>query len=117
MESDNKKYEIKVICHSTDYTSESKDHLPGVWYLVLWKSNPKENNTWELALAILNLCKLISILHHDHRKRPIVTSPLIDFALPMAGPIVKLKAKALSIKQKRGQTTKANSTSKYAKNS
>ena len=47
-----KKYEIEEIWDSAVYIKKSKSHLPGLYYLVLWKSYLEEENTWELALAV-----------------------------------------------------------------
>ena len=43
--SNNKKYEIKAIKNSTVYAKEAKKHLPGLYYLVSWKSYPEEKST------------------------------------------------------------------------
>lgn len=42
---DNKKYEVKGIVHSAVYGHKAEDQLPGLYYLVLWKSFPKDENT------------------------------------------------------------------------
>ncbi len=41
----NKEYKVEAICDNVVYTSESKDHLPGIYYLGLWKGYPKEEKT------------------------------------------------------------------------
>ncbi len=41
----NKKYKIKAICDSAIYASKLEGHLPGLYYLVLWKNYLKEENT------------------------------------------------------------------------
>ena len=48
----NKEYNVNGIRDSAVYTSESKGQLPGLYYLVSWKSYPEEENTWKPALAI-----------------------------------------------------------------
>ena len=48
----NKEYEIEGIQDSAIYARESVGQLPGLYYLVLWKDYPEEENTWEPALAI-----------------------------------------------------------------
>ena len=48
----NKKYEVKGIWDSAVYAKKSAGQLPGLYNLVLWKSYPEEENTWEPALAI-----------------------------------------------------------------
>ena len=50
-----KEYEVKAIWDSIVYTRELKGHLPGLYYLVLWKGYPKEKNTWEPASAMQHL--------------------------------------------------------------
>lgn len=83
----------------------------------MWKDYTKEENTLESTLAVLHFYKLISIFYGDYLERSIAISPPIDSAPTMVKPIVKLRAKVSSIKQKRGQSAKTNDTSKYAKKS
>ncbi len=112
---DGKKYEVEAICDSAVYARESEGHLPGIYYLVSWKGYPEEENTWEPALAVLHLRKIISTFHCDHPDKPTVTFPPMDSAPPMAKPTVRLEA--LSTKRKCGRPAKANGTSKRAKKS
>ncbi len=114
-EGKSEEYEVEAICDSEVYAKELKSgHLPGVYYLVSWKSYTKEENTWKLISAVLHLCKLITTFHYDHPEKPTVTSPPIDSTLPMARPIVKPRAEA-SNKQKRGRPAKDSSANKHAK--
>ena len=70
-----KEYKVEAIWDSAVYTRESKSgHLPGLYYLVSWKGYPKEENTWEPALAVQHLRKLISSFHKDHLNKPTATS-------------------------------------------
>ncbi len=113
-EGDSKEYEVKAICNNTVYTRESEGQLPGLYYLVSWKGYLEEENTWEPALAVLHLRKLISTFHRDHPEKPTVTSPPIDSVPPMARPTVKPKAETSS-KRKRGRPAKDSSASKRTK--
>ena len=111
---DSEDYEVEAIWDSAVYANESESgHLPGLYYLIAWKSYPEEENTWEPLSAVQHLKKLISSFHKDHPKKPTAISPPIDSAPPMARPTVKLTAKTTT-NQKRGRP--ANSTSKRAKN-
>ena len=104
-------YEVEAIWDSAVYARESKSgHLPGLYYLVSWKGYPEEENTWEPALAVQHLRKLITSFHKDHPDKPTATSPAIDTAPPMARPIVKPTGPP---KRKRGRPV--NSTNKQAK--
>ena len=49
-------YEVEAIWDSTVYARESESgHLPGFYYLVLWKRYLEEENTWEPASAVQHL--------------------------------------------------------------
>ena len=97
-----KKYKVKAIGNSAVYGKESKSHLPGLYYLVAWKSYPKEEKTWEPDSALQYLKKLISLFHKDHPEKPTATFAPIDSAPLMARQIVKPTAKATT-KQKEGR--------------
>lgn len=50
---DNQEYMFDAICESEIYAKEwDSSHLLGLYYLVLWKSYPKKENTWEPASTI-----------------------------------------------------------------
>ena len=58
---DDEEYKVKKIWNSAIYVLESKaGHLPGLYYLIDWKSCLKEENTWEPASAVQHLRKLLS---------------------------------------------------------
>ena len=43
---DSREYEVEAIQDSAIYAQESESvHLPGLYYLVSWKSYPEEKNT------------------------------------------------------------------------
>ncbi len=113
---DSKKYEVEAICNSAAYTRESEGYLPGLYYLISWKSYPEEENIWEPALAVLYLHKLITTFHRDHLDKPTATSLPIDFTLPTARPTVKF-TETSSVKRKQGRPAKVNDTSKRTKKS
>ena len=69
-----------------------------------------EENTWEPALAVQHLKKLISSFHKDHPDKPAATFSAIDIAPPMARPTV---TSTRPPKQKQRQLS--NSTNKQAK--
>ncbi len=107
--SDSKEYEgdIKEL--------DSGHHLPGLYYLVSWKSYPEEENIGKPTLVVLHLCKLISTFYCDYPEKPTATSPPIDSVLPITRPTVKPRAEALSTKQKQSKPLKDSSASKCAK--
>lgn len=41
----NKKYNVKAICNNAVYAKKVDRHLPGLYYLVIWKSYLEEENT------------------------------------------------------------------------
>lgn len=109
-----KEYEVEAICDSTVYARESKSsHLPGLYYLVSCKGYPEEENTWEPALAVQHLRRLLSTFHKKHLEKPIATSSPVNLAPPTTRPIVKPKAP--NNKLKRGQQAKASNNGKPSK--
>ena len=50
--SDNKEDMVDSIGDIAIHVRELAGQLPGLYYLVLWKSYPEEKNTWELILVI-----------------------------------------------------------------
>ena len=84
---DDKEYEVDGIRDSAVYARESAGQLPGLYYLVSWKGYPEEENTWEPALAIQHLQRLITANHKDNPKKPTATSIPVDTALPIDRPI------------------------------
>ena len=95
---DNKEHKVEAIQDNTVYAKEIDGHLPGLYYLVAWKSYPEEEKTWEPSSAVMHLRKMVSTFHKDHPKKPTATSAPLDSAPPMAKPTIQLPAK-----QKRGQ--------------
>ena len=111
---DSEEYKVEVIQDSAVYGNKLESgHLLGFYYLVVWKSYPEEENTWEPLSTVHHLKKLISSFHKNYLTKPTATFPPINSALSIARPTVKPMAKITS-KQKRGRP--ANSASKRAKN-
>ena len=50
-----KEYKVKAIQNSAVYTKKANGHLLGLYYLIAWKSYPKEENTWEPSLTVMHL--------------------------------------------------------------
>ena len=46
-EIDGEKYKVETIQDSVVYAKKADRHLPGLYYLVAWKSYLEEENTWE----------------------------------------------------------------------
>ena len=104
-------YKVEAIWDSTVYVRESElGHLLGLYYLVSWKRYPEEENTWEPALVVQHLRKLISSFYKDHPDKPTATSPTINTVSPMASPTIKSTGLP---KQKRRRPT--NITNKQTK--
>ena len=117
----NKEYEVDGIQDSAVYARESIGQLPGLYYLVLWKSYPEEKNTWEPASAIQHLWRLVITYHKDNPKKPTATSAPVNIALPMARssapprPTAKSTTTDIPIKRKQGRFVGSTTTNKRAK--
>ena len=109
---DDKEYEMEEIRDSAVYPMELEaGHLPGLYYLVNWKSYLEEESTWEPASAVQHLRKLLSKFHRKNPTKSTATSPPVDSAPPIARPTVKPIG---TTKQKRGRPAK-NGTNKRPK--
>ncbi len=84
----NKEYEVEAIIDSAVYDQQANNQMPSLYYLVLWKGYPDEENTLEPSLAVIHFRKLINIFHKEHPEKPTATSLPLDFALPMVRPTV-----------------------------
>ena len=81
----NEENEMGCICDSVVYYKELEvGHLPGLYYFISWKGYPEDKSTWELALLVQHLQKLVSTFYKDQSSKLTVTSPPIDLATPMA---------------------------------
>ena len=81
----NKEYEVEGIRNSAVYARKSEvGHLSSLYYLVSQKSYPEDESTWEPALAVYYLRKLVSIFHKDHSNKLIANFSPINMAPPMA---------------------------------
>ena len=89
-------YKVEAIWDSVVYARKSEGHLPGLYYLVAWICYPEKENTWEPALVVQHLWKLISTFNKDHPKKPIATSLPIDTASPWPGQSADLRPRPLN---------------------
>ena len=85
--SDNKEYKVESIKDSAVYAKESAGQLLELYYLVLWKGYPEKENTWEPALAIHHLQRLVTAYHKVNPEKPTAISVPVDTAPPIARPI------------------------------
>ena len=117
-----KEYEVDGIRDSTVYARESAGQLSGLYYLVLWKSYPEEENTWEPALAIQYLQRLITAYHNNNPQKPTATSNSVNITPLMARPSALPKPTTkpttdILIKRKQSRTAEFTTTTKQAKKS
>ncbi len=89
----NKEDEVKAIINIAVYGQQANDQMSGLYYLILWKGYPKEENTWEPLLAVIHLWKLISTFHKTHPEKTTATSPPLDSTSPMARPMIPKEPK------------------------
>ncbi len=52
---DNKEYKVEAIIGSAVHGQQANGQMPGLYYLVLWKGYPEEENTWEPSSAVIHL--------------------------------------------------------------
>ena len=107
----NKEYKVEVIIDSAVYAKKADENLPGLYYLVFWKSYPEEKSTWKPSFAVMHFWKMISIFHKDYLKKLTAIFSLFNSTPSMAKPSVKPPVKA-SAKQKQGRSI---SSTKQAK--
>ena len=113
----NKEYEVESISDSAVYVRESARQLLGLYYLVLWKGYPKEENTWEPTSAIQHLWRLVTAYYKDNPEKPTATSVPVDIAPPMARLIVPLIARPTTTPTKKCSRLAKTTTIKRAKKS
>ena len=110
-----KEYEVGAICNSAVYVRELESgQLPGLYYLISWKSFLEDENTWKPVLAIQYLRRLVSIFHKEYADKSTANSLPIDLAIPMAK--LNIRPEARNNKRKQGRQAKASSTRKRSKN-
>ncbi len=99
---DDKEYEVEAIIDSAVYGQQANNsQMPGLYYLVLWKGYPEEENTWEPSSAVIYLRKLINTFHKEHPEKPTTTFPSLDSAPQIAKPTIPKESK-----RKRGHPSK-----------
>ena len=112
--SHDEEYKVDGIWNSAIYAKKwTTGQLPGLYYLVLWKSYSKEENTWEPALAIQQFQKLTTAYQKNNLKKPIATFLPIDMGSSMARPIPALTKKC----GRHAKSTTTTITTKWAKKS
>ena len=113
-----KEYKVKGIEDSAIYAKKAVRQLPRLYYLVSWKSYPEKENTWEPALAIQHLWKLVTVYHKNNLEKPIATSAPVNTAPQMARTTTLPMPKStidIPIKQKWGRPIGSTTTTKWAK--
>ena len=76
------KYKVDGIWDSTVYAKKSAiAQLLGLEYLVLRKSYPEEENTWEPASAIQHFQRLVTAYQKNNQEKPAATSIPVNTVL------------------------------------
>ncbi len=96
----NKEYEVEAIIDSAVYGQQVNNQMPGLYYLVLSKGYPEEENTWEPSLAVIHLRKLINTFYKEHPEKPTATSLPLDSAPPMARLTIPKEPKHIPLQAK-----------------
>ena len=90
----NKEYVIKAIIDSAIYSKQANNNkILGLYYLVLWKGYPVEENTWELSLVVIYLQKFINTFYKEHPEKLTAIFLSLDSAPLIAKPMVPKKPK------------------------
>ena len=91
---DDKEYEVETIIDNAVYGQQiNSNQMPGLYYLILWKGYPKEENIWEPLLVAIHLRKLINIFYKEYLEKLTAISLPLDSAPPMARPTVPKEPK------------------------
>ena len=102
----NKEYEVDGIWDSAIYAKKSAGQLSGLYYLVLWKDYPEEDNTWEYASVIQHLQRLVTAYHKDNPEKPTATFAPVNTTPPivrLSTPPRPTPTTNIPIKRKRSQ--------------
>ena len=86
---DNKIYKVEAIIVSAVYTKKADGYLPGLYYLIFWKSYSEKESTWEPSYTVMHFWIMISTFYKNHPEKLMATSLLLNFALLMAKLSVK----------------------------
>lgn len=86
---EDKKYKIEGIRDNAVYNEAVEGKVPGLYYLIPWKSYSKKMTTWETASIVLHLHKMISIFYKAYLKKPTAMFPLLDSVPLMVRPKIK----------------------------
>ena len=117
-------YDVNGIQNSAVYAKQlTTSQLPGPYYLVLWKSYPEEENTWEPVSAIQHLWTLVTAYHKNNPEKSLAISLSINMVPSMARPIVastkqnRPAGPTAAPTKKRGQSAGSTTTNKRTKKS
>ena len=89
----NKEYKVETIWDSAVYAKEADRYLPGLYYLIVWKGYPEEENTWKPFSAVIHLWKMVNTFYKDYSEKLTAISAPLNSAPPMAKPIIQLSTK------------------------
>ncbi len=98
---DNNEYKVEAIIDSVVYGQQPNNQMPGLYYLILWKGYPEEENIWEPSSAVIHLRKLINTFHKEYPEKSTAISLSFDSTLPIVRPTIPKEPK-----QKRGRPSK-----------
>lgn len=86
---DSKKYKVKAIQDTTIYARKTKGQLLKLYYLILWKSYLKKENTWEPLSEVQYLKRMISVFYKNYPDKPIATSNFVNATSSMGQTTIK----------------------------
>lgn len=113
-----KEHEVRKIWDSAVYAKKLEAKSPlRLYYLIVWKSYPKEKNTWKPILVVKHLWKPINSVHKNNLDISTATYLLVNSTLLTARTIFRPRNKSIKATKRKLGWFYINSANKCLKSS